>query len=191
MEAENNNAAEMVWANDAANELAQRERARRGLPRESWLDGYAHGKQIFKELCIAIQEKSLKVFPHGPTGARAERPLREGETFPPEYIPLKRATLEAWWQAQHAAAEPQAPESARNAPLKPLQWGTAQDAAILDAIRGAGHDPQALPPIRPGKPGVKAAIRADLDGKGLFRGTTVFDGAWERLRSRGEIANKA
>ncbi len=72
---------------------------------------------------------------------------------------------------------------------KPLQRTTAQDLAILTAIKQAGHDPLMLPINKPGKPGVKAVIREALKGNVLFVGT-VFKRAWERLRSAGDIADK-
>lgn len=72
---------------------------------------------------------------------------------------------------------------------KPLQRSTAQEAAILRAVKAAGHDPQHLPPSPAGKPGVKAQIRKMLDKDPLFLGSTVFEKAWERMRSRGELEN--
>lgn len=77
------------------------------------------------------------------------------------------------------------------APEKPLQRTAAQDAAILAAIQQAGYDPVTLPKNAPGKPGVRAAIRQTLKESLLFTGATVFDKAWERLRKRGEIADRA
>lgn len=77
---------------------------------------------------------------------------------------------------------------------KPRQRGAAQDAAVLDAICKAGHDPRALPVNRPGKPGVKAEIHAELleINIALFpRKSTVFNKTWERLRERGDIVDKA
>lgn len=94
-----------------------------------------------------------------------------------------------------APVQPQAAATAQGvaepAPARPMQRSAAQDAAILAAIRSAGHDPQSVPVNEPGKPGVKAAIREVLGRERLFVGTTVFDKAWERLRQQGEIADKA
>lgn len=64
----------------------------------------------------------------------------------------------------------------------------AQDATVIAAIRNLGHDPKALPAWQYGSPGVKAAVKKAIEGNPLFVGTTVFEKAWERLRSRGEIA---
>lgn len=74
---------------------------------------------------------------------------------------------------------------------KPLQRSAAQDAAILAAIRDAGYDPVTLPVNEPGKPGVKAKIRKTMTANTIFVGTKVFDRAWERLRQRGDIADRA
>jgi len=74
---------------------------------------------------------------------------------------------------------------------KPLQRSAAQDAAILAAIRDAGYDPVTLPVNEPGKPGLKAKIRQTMTANTIFVGTKVFDRAWERLRQRGDIADRA
>ncbi|APW47069.1 hypothetical protein [Rhodoferax antarcticus] len=76
---------------------------------------------------------------------------------------------------------------------KPAQRFAVQEAAILDAIREPGYDPMELPKNAPGKPGVKAAIRANLVGKNpVFpKDGSQFEKAWERLRSNGEIADKS
>jgi len=73
------------------------------------------------------------------------------------------------------------------APANPLQRFLAQEAAILNAIKQAGHNPLALPENEPGKAGVKSEIRKTLKGNSLFIGSTVFDKAWERLQGSGEI----
>jgi hypothetical protein len=74
---------------------------------------------------------------------------------------------------------------------KPLQRCAAQEAAILAAIRKAGHDPLAMPARDSGKAGVKAGMRAALEGVNtLFpKGSRVFDKAWERLLQQGGIVN--
>lgn len=73
---------------------------------------------------------------------------------------------------------------------KPLQRTAAQAAAILHELDKQGYDPLALPKNPPGKPGVKAAIRAAIDGEGLFVGKTVFDKSWDSLRAGGDIVDK-
>jgi hypothetical protein len=66
---------------------------------------------------------------------------------------------------------------------------TAQEAAIMHAIREAGCDPLKLPRPPKGKSGIKAVVRAALVGKNpLFpKYGTQFKKAWERL-SEEEIA---
>lgn len=81
-------------------------------------------------------------------------------------------------------------EQATNSP-KPMQRQRAQELAILEAIRQAGHDPKHLPKNEPGKPGIKAQVSEALKGNPAFTGPTVFDKAWERMRRTGDIADAA
>jgi hypothetical protein len=84
--------------------------------------------------------------------------------------------------ATHGAVEPE-----------PMQRSRAQESAILDAIRGAGQVPKSLPKNSSGRPGVKAEIRTQVTKEypGLFpANSTVFDKAWDRLRSFGDIADR-
>lgn len=76
-------------------------------------------------------------------------------------------------------------------PQEPVQRRHAQDAAILGEIRKQGYDPLALPKNPPGKKGVKHGIRSAIDGKGLFKGGTIFKRAWERLTANSEIVIKS
>lgn len=71
--------------------------------------------------------------------------------------------------------------------VKPLQRSAAQDAAILTQVTSLGYDPLALPQNKPGKAGVKSAVRNALSKDRLFTGAKVFDKAWERLSANGEI----
>jgi hypothetical protein len=73
------------------------------------------------------------------------------------------------------------------APSKPLSRFAAQDAAILVEIKKLGLDPLALPKNPAGKPGVKAAVRSALSESKLFKGSKVFDKAWERLAAHADI----
>ena len=66
----------------------------------------------------------------------------------------------------------------------------SQETAILDTIKHLGFDPKALPKHSYTKPGAKADVCNHLNGTPLFRGSTVFDKAWERLRKFREIADK-
>lgn len=61
-----------------------------------------------------------------------------------------------------------------------------QEAAILSELRKRGYEPQALPKPPAGKSGAKSEIRAALPD--MTR--SVFDAAWERLRSAGDIADQ-
>jgi hypothetical protein len=70
----------------------------------------------------------------------------------------------------------------------PIQRTTAQDTAILEAIKTKGYEAKSLPKSKPGKSGVKATVRAAVATNPLFQGT-VFNKAWDRLRKSGEIAD--
>lgn len=74
---------------------------------------------------------------------------------------------------------------------KPFQRQAAQELAILEAIRQAGHDPLRLPKNEPGKAGIKAQVSDALKRNPVFTGPTVFNKAWERMRSNGDIADAA
>ncbi|APW46544.1 hypothetical protein [Rhodoferax antarcticus] len=74
---------------------------------------------------------------------------------------------------------------------KPVQRSAAQDAAVLAALKAMGIDPLAVPKNEAGKAGTKAKVRAAIASNALFTGTTVFDKAWERLSTRGEIVISA
>jgi hypothetical protein len=86
------------------------------------------------------------------------------------------------------ADELQKSEVAVSTKQRPIQRTTAQNDAILEAIKAKGYEPSSLPKAKPGKSGVKAEIRAATVNNPLFQGT-VFNKAWERLRSAGEIAD--
>jgi hypothetical protein len=100
---------------------------------------------------------------------------------------------EAYRAEQIAKAEERGRIAARTVPVpessktRPVQRGTAQDAAILAALTGLGYDPLNLPKNPAGKPGVKAAVRAALLKDKLFTGPSVFNSAWERLTGHGDI----
>ncbi|CAG9270268.1 hypothetical protein BCEP4_60126 [Burkholderia cepacia] len=83
-----------------------------------------------------------------------------------------------------AAAAPASAVEVDAAPAKPPLQQRHQENEILRVIRELGEDPARLPKQTPGKPGIKAAVRAKL----AFSGK-VFDLAWERLRKNGEIAD--
>ena len=103
-----------------------------------------------------------------------------------ERIPV--GDLDEW--VRHNTASP-APVVEAPEPLRPVSRASAQDDAILKAIRAADCDPLALPKNEPGKPGVKAAVRLLLVGKNpaFPKVGTQFEKAWDRLRSFDEIGD--
>ena len=66
--------------------------------------------------------------------------------------------------------------------INPTQRQPWQEEKILKRIRELKYAPKNLPARKPGKPGIKAELRTHFGWQG-----TVFDKAWERLRSQGEI----
>ena len=111
--------------------------------------------------------------------------------------PVRQSDVNKWLQAFNAGFELVYPYAdtlpsvvpVEAVPARPLQRTAAQDSAILAAIKKAGYNPLALPMNKPGKPGIKAAIRETLNGDPLFVGANVFDKAWERLRKARDVAN--
>jgi hypothetical protein len=74
---------------------------------------------------------------------------------------------------------------------KPVSRGAAQDAAILEALRGIGIDPAAIPIPPAGKNGIKAQVRAEMNKlKDVFVSNKVFENAWQRLREQGDIRDE-
>lgn len=99
--------------------------------------------------------------------------------------------LREWMTANGLGQDGAMPTESLTVP-KRMMASTAQDAAILQAIRSAGYDPKKLPKNASGKGGVKQTIRKTLAQHQLFHSrSTVFRHAWERLRSSGEIADAA
>lgn len=99
--------------------------------------------------------------------------------------------LHALMEEVKAIEQPPSAPTTTTPTAQPMQRSAAQDAAILDAIQTMSIDPLAIPKNSPGKPGTKAKVRSALKGNPLFIGTTVFDKAWQRLTSRGEIVIRA
>ena len=58
-----------------------------------------------------------------------------------------------------------------------------QEDAILAQIGIQGIDPKSMPPLMPGRSGVKNAVRTALSASQLFGAKKSFDKAWERLRA--------
>ncbi|HKT98051.1 MAG TPA: hypothetical protein VJS30_16225 [Paraburkholderia sp.] len=71
-----------------------------------------------------------------------------------------------------------------SSPTRPPLQQQHQESEILRVIRDLGEDPKKLPKQKPGKPGIKAAVRAKLSFS-----EKVFDKAWERLRDAGDVAD--
>ena len=64
-----------------------------------------------------------------------------------------------------------------------------QETTILRTLVELGYDPRALPKPLAGRPGPKAAAKKRIGTKGVWSWKTVFDKAWNRLRSNGQIAD--
>lgn len=95
------------------------------------------------------------------------------------------------------AANIPAPTIADSAPaaddagkIKPVARWQAQEQTILNALRELGYSPCALPKSQAWTKGVKSEVRAAIGSKGMWQSPKVFDKAWERLRERGDIADK-
>lgn len=131
----NKDANDWIWASAAATELANAQ----GL--ENYLAEAARAKRIFRELCIAINNTELNVYPPGVTGTRVERPVRSSEPeFPTDDYPIKRSSLEAWWQSKKQPIEnaPDFPSATQTPDFKLL----ATPKQLIDAF-GAFTDMKA------------------------------------------------
>jgi len=166
------------------------------------------GHSFFYLPIIAIDE------PY-PTGEATDKGLAGAIKYMREYWGQSASPNDDKWAGQHVldplavrvdvahllwgygrrVDETEKTQAATPAPLsdktvQPVQRSTAQDTAILNAIREAGCDPLKLPKPPQGKAGIKATVRAALVGKNpVFpQKGAQFEKAWERLRSRREIA---
>jgi hypothetical protein len=74
--------------------------------------------------------------------------------------------------------------------VAPVGRQQAQEQTILNTLHGLGYTPRAMPKSEAYKPGVKSEVRAAIGSEGMWHSPRVFDKAWERLRERGEIADK-
>lgn len=63
-----------------------------------------------------------------------------------------------------------------------------QETAIIEVIKSLVINPLNLPKIDKGKRGTKSKVKNILKDDPLFKGSTVFKKAWERLLDFGEIA---
>ncbi|WP_232341786.1 hypothetical protein [Burkholderia pseudomallei] len=100
---------------------------------------------------------------------------------PDEFRALAGSTHAAVAQATAMSSQL---EPTKAAARRPLKQQAHQEAEILRVIRELNHDPKKLPKQKPGKPGVKAAVREKLTFS-----KKVFDKAWDRLRASGDVAD--
>jgi hypothetical protein len=65
-----------------------------------------------------------------------------------------------------------------------------QEEAIIEWLEKNGHEPARLPPLQPGKRGIKAQARTELctSCAQVFSSPDVFDKAWERLMKERRVA---
>ena len=101
--------------------------------------------------------------------------INPGIRAPLSELRFKREDIEAM------AAPNGAPES--KAPRRHVYKQPFQENEILRVIRELEYDPKALPKDTPGKSGIKAEVRALLPNFSI----TVFNKAWERLSTAGDI----
>lgn len=111
-------------------------------------------------------------------------------TSPEAPQPVTVAQIEIPMMAEQSAPAVVGNTSTEAFSPRPVQRQHAQEQVIMRLIREAGHDPLRLPMNKPGKPGIKFHVRNLLMRDPIFTGSNVFDKAWERLRSRGEIADQ-
>lgn len=103
------------------------------------------------------------------------------------------------WRASSAGEQPVAvlptesvPPSTEGTEQKVVRdKGIRQGKAILAEIKKQGFDPKAMPPSHSGRRGVKAAVRAALKDPSLFKGSKMFDRAWQKLRNDDDIVNES
>jgi len=140
------------------------------------LEGYLSDRTFFSHVIFGnhsrVHEFSLPEF--------AAWGLHVGfDDMPPELVAM----------AQKRKAQAQLPADSKPTAIKPVQRAPAQDAAIIAAIRAKNIEPKKIPKAPSGKPGLKAEIRKDIlqTHKDIFSSNGVFNDAWQRLRSSGEI----
>ena len=101
----------------------------------------------------------------------------------PECPPVPANSPLRYWlpKSMHATSGPSDELPTKGTPKPPLQQ-RHQELEILRVLREAAFDPTSLPRLVPGRPGAKANARGRLNFT-----RSVFDKAWERLRSHGDI----
>lgn len=129
--------------------------------------------------------EDLSMFKDGKQLSRTEAERRVSLDFDPFIAdPRIRELLMEGVDAQPATVDRKGAEE-----NQALARTAAQDMAVLKAIKCAGFDPKKLPKSQVGKKGPKALVRSKLGTTGMWSGSRVFDKAWERLRSNGDIAD--
>lgn len=143
-------------------------------------------KQILTLLSEAVANEEIK------------RYIRQSDITCPKFWKLRDYHDEVFWddlnnwlssslpRLRFRFPQPANPTQKQPSQLKPSKL-RSQEEAIINAIKKLGHSPDALPPHVTGKAGIKAAVRASMKDDPLFKGKTVFDATWERLRKFGEI----
>ena len=127
-------------------------------------------------------------------------PLEVGETIRDFWDLLEATELDAWLRVSAGYGFPPAAgldtketskriDDARNN-RQPLQRFPAQESRVLAVIASLQHDPKRLPPRQSGRRWVKAEVWDAIGVCTLFSSEKVFDKAWERLRQRGDIAER-
>lgn len=67
-------------------------------------------------------------------------------------------------------------------PRKKTQ-GMLQEEIILTYIKELGYEPTRLPRNEPGRKGIKAEVRAEIEiGQEPFKTLKIFNNVWQRLR---------
>lgn len=110
---------------------------------------------------------------------------------------LTRESVKLWMRKKYKislidwefAAGPQVPSQAgsktgdsdqqKSTPRRKLR---DQELAMLGEIQRLGYNPTQLPKRSPGKRGVKAEVKAALDGHPLFAAPSAFKRTWDELR---------
>lgn len=136
------------------------------------------------ETCILTEDEAKSYSTLDEALRKTKHPLREwlrrASARGIQYSPALDLALERY---ESPVMEQTSTAGQEGAQKRPLFQQPFQEQEILRVIRGLGHDPKALPDRVPGKGGVKAEVRRQLN----WTGTTTFDKAWDRLRASGEI----
>jgi hypothetical protein len=175
-----------------------------------WYDLTLHANHWFALQDVAPVEAAMLLCQHDPNEISFEQArLTTNDATGPEDLALlvmrfadlakcqpRHRPLMTWLEFARAEKLPHHPWIDRyaaaagiTAPLpaevpRPVQRQPAHDAAVLDAVRRAGFDPEHLPPRPRGKAwAAKQAVRAALPQMSK----PVFDKAWQRLLDAGKL----